>query len=196
MNDEEDIIDPPVKKKFFDDVRQFYVAIASTILKKFSFSDHVLDDLSVLMPEHQTNISVAAVLRLAEHFPSAVPENAVDQLEEEVLDYTLMSPETLPTVHKETGKLTKSEELCTYWQSVGKLMTMDGNARFPNLTSLAKCLLALPHSNADTERVFSIVRKIMTDYRTEMEQSTLCALLACKLNVTHHASSFIQLQNC
>ena len=44
------------------------------------------------------------------------------------------------------------------------------------------CLLSLPHSNADTERIFSIVRKIITDYRTEMEQNTLCALLECKVN--------------
>ena len=46
---------------------------------------------------------------------------------------------------------------------------------------LTKCL---PVSNADTERVFSTVRKIITDYRTEseMEQDTLCALLTCKIN--------------
>ena len=62
------------------------------------------------------------------------------------------------------------------------MKTLAGLARFPNFTRLAKCVLALPVSNADTERVFSIVRKIVTEYRTEMEQSTLCALLSCKLN--------------
>ena len=59
------------------------------------------------------------------------------------------------------------------------MKTLAGSARFPNFTRLAKCVLALPVSNADTE---SIVRKIVTEYRTEMEQSTLCALLSCKLN--------------
>ena len=151
-------------------------------MKKFSFSDPVLDDLAILLPENQANISAATVLRLADRFPSAVPESALDELEEEVLDYTLMSPETLPISQVRTEKPSKSEELCKYWQEVGQLTTLDGKARFPNLTSLAKCLLALPHSNADTERVFSIVRKIVTDYRTEIEQSTLCALVACKLN--------------
>ena len=43
-------------------------------------------------------------------------------------------------------------------------------------------LLALPVSNAETERVFSIVRKIVTDYRSQMDQSTLCALMSCKIN--------------
>ena len=62
------------------------------------------------------------------------------------------------------------------------MKNLNGTTRFPLLTRLAKFLLSLPHSNADTERVSSIVRKIITDYHTEMEPSTLCALVACKLN--------------
>ena len=62
------------------------------------------------------------------------------------------------------------------------MTTPDGSARFPNLSQLAKCILALPVSNAETERVFSVVRKIVTDYQTQMDQSTLCALISCKLN--------------
>ena len=50
------------------------------------------------------------------------------------------------------------------------------------ISRLAKRVLALPVSNADTERVLSMVRKIVTDYRTELNRSTLCALLSCKLN--------------
>lgn len=33
-----------------------------------------------------------------------------------------------------------------------------------------------------TLNVFSIVRKIVTDYHSQMEQNTLCALVSCKLN--------------
>ena len=62
------------------------------------------------------------------------------------------------------------------------LKTLEGADRFLYLVQLVKCILALPHSNADTERVFSIVHKIVTDYRMEMDQSTLCALVACKMN--------------
>ena len=59
---------------------------------------------------------------------------------------------------------------------------LDGTACFMYISKLAKCLLALPHSSADIERVFSIVCKIVTDFRTELDQSTFCALLSCKLN--------------
>ena len=153
-------------------------------MKKFSFTDHVLKDLAVLFPENQTNISVSAVSRLARRFHAAVPDEEYDHSDEEVLDYSLLSPDVLPAINnnKEPGKPTKVEELCEYWQKIGEMKTPDGNIRFPNLTSLFKCLLALTHSNADTECLFSIVRKILTDHRSEMEQSTLCALVCCKLN--------------
>ena len=59
------------------------------------------------------------------------------------------------------------------------MSTVSGTARFPNLTSLAECVLALPIAIADTERVFSIVQKIITNYRNQLEQN---ALISCKLN--------------
>lgn len=81
-----------------------------------------------------------------------------------MLDYKLASISSMPT----------TTEL---WQQVGQMCVLNGKLRFPNLSKLAKCILALPVSNADTERVFSIVKKIVTSYR-----STLCALVSCKLN--------------
>ena len=53
------------------------------------------------------------------------------------------------------------------------MKTINGTARFPLLTRLAKFLSLLPHSNADTEGTF----------QKNMEQITLCALVACKLYI-------------
>ena len=175
---EEDSIESSLKKSFFAGVRSFYKAVASTILKKFSFNDHVLKDLSILMPENKDKLATSSVLRLASRFSIAVPEDEIDNLEEEVMDYVLTPSSLLPSVVIEEGKPTENTELCSYWQGMANMKTINGIIRFPLLTKLAKCLLSLPH----TERVFSIVRKIITDYRTEMEQSTLCALVASKLN--------------
>ena len=113
---------------------------------------------------------------MAERFPAAVCLGSLDALEEEVLDYKLSPPSAIPSVRREPGKPTKSAELC--WQEIGRMKTC-GTPRFPNCTRLAK---SLPISNADTERVFSIVRKIVTDYFTEMNKSMLCALVSCNLN--------------
>ena len=174
ISSEDDCIDSRVKRLFFSGVRDFYCAVATTILKKFPFNDSVLDDVTFLFPDNRCSVDIAVVSRMATRFQSAVPEQSLDALEEEVLDYKLA-----PMLNIPTGTTT---DVCSYWQQVGQMRVLNGALRFPNLTKLAKCVLALPVSNADTERVFSIVKKIVTSYRTDLEQSTLCALLSCKLN--------------
>ena len=48
----------------------------------------------------------------------------------------------------------------------------------------------LPNSNADSERVFSMVKKIDTDSRFDLGQDTLCALLSCKINIEDNCYQF------
>ena len=43
-------------------------------------------------------------------------------------------------------------------------------------------LLVIPCSNADSERGFSILRKIHRDQRASLDQSTIIALMSMKLN--------------
>lgn len=128
-------------------------------------------------PEKRANISASTVFRLARRFPCAISEDGMENLEEEILDYILVSPNELPTIQKETNRQTKSGELRTYWCEIDQLKVADNSPRFPNLCSLVKCLLSLPRSNAESERVFSIVRKILTDHRSQLDHKTVCSLL-------------------
>ena len=50
--------------------------------------------------------------------------------------------------------------------------------RFNVLSKLAKALLVLPNSYADCERAFSIVKKMHTEFRSELKNDTLCSLLS------------------
>ncbi len=101
LSEVEDDIDRRAKKLFFTGVQDFYKAIVSTIIKKFSFSDSVIDDIVVLLPENRSKVTVTAVLRLATRFPA---EDQFDALEEEVLDYVLSSSNTIPSVPRAEGK--------------------------------------------------------------------------------------------
>ena len=49
-------------------------------------------------------------------------------------------------------------------------------------SKLMKTFLLLPHSNADSERVFSTVNKICTEDRADLAQDTVAALLSVKVN--------------
>ena len=51
------------------------------------------------------------------------------------------------------------------------------------LSQLSKRLLILPNSNADPERLFSMVRNIVIDHRKRLDSSTtICDLLSAKVN--------------
>ena len=69
-----------------------------------------------------------------------------------------------------------------FWWEIGKMRTFDGQPRFKTLYKLMAGLLSIPCSNADTERGFSILRKIHTDQRSNFDQSTIIALMSMKFN--------------
>ena len=78
-----------------------------------------------------------------------------------------------------------------YWVGVMKLTTAMGEPRFPTLTKVMVAVLSLPHSNADCERSFSVVRKVHTECRQSMNSDTLTALLQCKMNVDTACHQFV-----
>ena len=68
-----------------------------------------------------------------------------------------------------------------FWSEVGKMTTLDGQQCFKHLHKLMAGLLSIPVSNADSERGFSMLRKVHTDQRSK---STLVALMAMKFNTS------------
>ena len=60
-----------------------------------------------------------------------------------------------------------------FWWEVGKITTLLGELRLANLAKPMAGLLAIPASNADSECGFSILRKIHTDQRSNLDQSVL-----------------------
>lgn len=104
------------------------------------------------------------VSRLAALFPQFGFDD--DKLREQLIDYQVMDSAELP----------QEKQVDRFWGLIGK------QERFSELARLSKTLLCIPHSNASSERVFSMVTKIMTTNRMSLERSTVCALLSCKLN--------------
>lgn len=171
-------------KPFFQAVRKFYVVSIKKMIQIFPFGDSLLRDLAILQPN---KMSVVTAVTLAKRFPQLELSGpaSLDKLREECLDYSL-SPMDLPAPfeYKAADETTK---LCVgrYWWDVQKLVTLDGQPRFHTLCKLMMGLLSIPASNADSERGFSILRKIHTDQRSRLSQSTITALMAIKFNNEH-----------
>lgn len=98
-----------------------------------------------------------------------------DKLRGEFTDYQVTDSKKLP----------QEKRVDRFWGLIGRNET-----RFSELARLMKALLCIPHSNASSERSFSMVKKIVTENRMSMNNSTLCSLLSCKINHTGLVSKY------
>ena len=68
------------------------------------------------------------------------------------------------------------------WHYLGSLRNIDGTERFPRLKKFATLIMTIPHSNAEEERIFSIIRKNKTCFRPNLDPNeTLESLVMVKL---------------
>ena len=93
------------------------------------------------------------------------------------MDYQLSPTTELPQFNPEETRID------TYWFDMGRLMLPTGKLRFNRLSSLALAALSLPHSNADPERCFSMLRKIQTDQRGNLGLKSINSLLSFEFNM-------------
>ena len=54
--------------------------------------------------------------------------------------------------------------------------------RYPNLSKLAPACVVLPNSKTDSERIFSMLKKIQTEHRSKLANDTTCSLICAKQN--------------
>ena len=69
---------------------------------------------------------------------------------------------------------------------------MGGGVEVCNIGESRPLMLAfviIPMTNAASERAFSMVRKIETDFRSELAQYTMCALLTNKISIFNRLCS-------
>lgn len=70
----------------------------------------------------------------------------------------------------------KSLTVNEFWKQISEIKKIDGTECFPNLIKLVKYCLCMPHSNAEAERIFSLVTDIKTKKRNRIGAEFLNAL--------------------
>ncbi len=157
-------------KPFFTAVRKFYISTITKMLSKFPFGDELMKNLAILHPSKGSTFPSSTVVTLAKHFPQLglSDSESIQRLEEEFMNFTL-SPGDLPIIDTYNA-VDHTKKACAghFWWEVGKMMTLSGELRFPNLYRLMAGLLSIPCSNADAEGGFSVLRKIHTDQRASL----------------------------
>ena len=116
---------------------------------------------------------------------SIMADDEIEYLVEQLQGYQLSPDDDLPPV-------TSDSRVDTFCVETGRKKTFVGAVRFPLLTRVMTKLSVIAHSNADSECVFSMVRKIVTDSRSQLVNDTLRALLSCKINTDDPCYAFVR----
>jgi hypothetical protein len=71
----------------------------------------------------------------------------------------------------------------TFWGEMCDIKELfSKQPRYPNLSKLALACIVLPNSNADSEHIFSMLKKIQAEHRSELANDTISSLFCAKQN--------------
>ena len=119
--------------------------------------------------------------RFSKLLPYGSPEE-YEKLIAEYHDFQLLEEIGIPSSEMKIIKPVKDILTDLMWHYLSTLKDCIGCPRFPRLTKVAKLILVIPHSNAEEERVFSLVRKNKTCFRPNLDlDESLASIITCKL---------------
>ena len=101
-----------------------------------------------------------------------------DEIEEQFLDYEAINENDIPSSTWKAAEIEdeKSHRMDVIW---GYL-----RAKLPLLSEIALCVLVVPHSSAGEERIFSMIRKNKTDFRSRLQlDGSLNSIMRIKMSM-------------
>ena len=161
--------------KFYKDVLAFYISAVDYMLQKLPFKSELLHHIKVADLSNREASNFENLEYFLQKFPCLLSQNggfSKDTLESEFLKY-----QSFPL----TQEIVQCKEIDTAWFNISQVKGFDDKYLFANLARVMLSLLTIFHSNADCERIFSIVGKNINEYRSNMSVGTLDKLLLRKV---------------
>lgn len=142
--------------------RNFYIELCDQVLSRINMNDPVLAALEIIDPQHLGTSIVPLLIQ----FENLLPANA----DEDDIDI-----EWRNCLHQQF--VDKANDLSEFWPKVFELKNGSGEYMYPNLKIFVGSILALPHSSACAERIFSKVTLIKSKLRNKLEVPTVNAIM-------------------
>ena len=120
-------------------------------------------------------------------YPNLLPfeePSEFDSLTEGFNEYQLLRDSDIPDHVMESCKTDRGDlKLDSLWSFIRQMKDHAENALlFPRLSKVVRLILTIPHSNAEEERVFYIVRTNKTCFRPRLDpEETLASIVTVKL---------------
>ncbi|KAL5479703.1 hypothetical protein EMCRGX_G023263 [Ephydatia muelleri] len=158
-------------------------------LKNLPINDPMLINATFVNYDTKDDATFSQVEYFVQRFGELLPFTPARELEllqEEFTDYQLLMHDAIPS-DVWNKAVTDEDEHTTYhrmdivWHHLSSLKAPDGNPRFNRLSKIAKVVLVIPHSNAQEERIFSMInttgspvrilaQRILAHFRDEVEE--------------------------
>lgn len=137
-------------RNFYGEAKEFYVRACKYMTSKFPYNDPLLVNAQVADISKRHEASFHQLKYFTDRFECLLPDSCTkDQLEEEFLAYQYT---VLPTA------VTEADRIDVAWHCINNIKDPGtGNYKFSNLCAIVKGILVIFHSNADSERIFSLV---------------------------------------
>ncbi|XP_076054955.1 uncharacterized protein LOC143033422 [Oratosquilla oratoria] len=176
----------PLQEKeelFRYDCKQFLIELCMQMKKRFPFEENsLIAMLKVVEPAEalSTKRDLKSLGKLAVHFPTLIKEDELDLLQEQWRDL-LYARDTLKGI---------SQSATVFWNDL--LSVKDGNNKEKfNLLATFMCnLLALSHSSACIERIFSQINQVKTKQSNRLDTNTVANRLLAKQAITRQEVTY------
>lgn len=158
----------------------FYVTATSEMLKCLPFDDIFFRNLKFLNPkfalDNDIRNEIPDLTDIATYFGNF---NITDL----AFEWRI-----LPSMFNDSDKnILGTLEIDESWKRIFEIKNFNGNPMFPNLDKLVTAALSLPHSNAEAERIFSIVTDVKNKKRNQISTKNLSAI--CKIRSNFEATN-------
>ncbi|KAL5017913.1 hypothetical protein ScPMuIL_003635 [Solemya velum] len=163
---------PEQRTEFFNAVRGYYAVAIKYILDKFPIQDDLLIHAEVADPSKRNSAKFQSLKYFTSRFPRLLQPEAEGDTDD------LMNKLEMQFLLYQVAELPASLESLKRVDEVWSQLQQD--SQYTLLSSVMLGILTLPHSNADSERVFSVVRKNQTVFRPNASRKLLESVLVVK----------------
>lgn len=159
------------KKLFFSTVIKYYISACDYIIHKFPLKSEILKKAQVTQIENIEQANFSDVRYFIDLFPIILSVNsgesrdvAVDEVQKQ---FTSLQLEDLSAV------LSKQDRIDAVWSHIGSMKNSDTSFKYDKISKVMLAVLLVPHSNAECERIFSVVKKNKTAFRSSLSNKTV-----------------------
>lgn len=161
------------EQRFRRDCQAFLVELCEQMRRRFTFKkDSILAMLLFLNPKEALSPqrTLQSITNVAIHFPNVIKEEDLVELQDQWKD--------LPNARESLKGM--SDAATSFWLELRTVKDGNNEPKFKLLSRFMCSLLALPHSSACVERVFSQLNMIKTKQANRMLVSTIANRLLAK----------------